>query len=214
MYGDVFGCGTASGPSLSAAHDRAVFEAAKQIAAQLQDTLKGQRKFTDQQLVDYIKEAATEFDTCPGGDGKTSLTVLLRLPQTLGHAEAITAFASRSSLPAKLRLSKIEVNQDGSAGDSGWAFDILVDGKLVTRLPARDYSDRPATRNVAMALDVPVELPKGSYWLVEIKGQRTKGDDTVVGAAAVVAGKPFQVPVANPVPEDGSFVFTVEFSKT
>ena len=214
MYGDVFGCGTASGPSLSAAHDRAVFEAAKDIATQLQNNLKGQRgKWTDQQLVDYIKQVATEFDSCPSATSKTSLTVLLRLPQTLGHADAITAFASRSSGPAKLTVSKIEVNQDGSAGDSGWAFDVLVDGKLVTRIPARDYSDRPATRNVAMSLQVPVDLPKGSYWLVEIKGQRTKSADTVVGAAAVVAGKPTQVAVANPVPEDGSFVFTVAFDK-
>lgn len=214
MYGDVFGCGTASGPSLSAAHDRAVFEAAKDIATQLQNNLKGQRaKWTDQQLVDYIKQVATEFDSCPSGSSKTTLTVLLRLPKTLGHEQAITAFASRSSGPAKLRLSKIEVNQDGSVGDSGWAFDILVDGKLVTRLPARDYSDRPATRNVAMALEVPVDLPKGSYWLIEIKGQRTKSDETVMGAAAVVAGKPTQVAVANPVAEDGSFVFTVAFDK-
>ena len=214
---DLIGCGTAAGSTLHDAHDRAVFAAAQSIATQLKSRVKV--KLTDQQLVDYVRRVATEFDSCPVSGRKTELAVLLRLPESLGREQAITAFASRSGLPARIKVPSVRVVEDGSTGDAGWSFDIMVDGRLVTRIPARNYSDRAATRIVnlsgADAIEVPVDMPKGSYWLVEIKGQRTKSSDTAIGAAAISdVNKPVEIAVANPVARNGSFVFTVSFAKS
>jgi hypothetical protein len=214
--GDVIGCGTAAGASLSQAHQGAVYQAAKSIAAQIAGRVK--TGLSDQQVVDYIRRSATEFDSCPAGGTKIEVSVLLRLPEFLAREEAIVAFASRSAAPAVLKVQTIGVVEDGSAGDTGWTFDIMVDGRLVTRVPARDYSDRPTTRLVSLTgrntVEVPVELPKGNYWLVEIRGKRTTNDDTAIGGAAVSgANKPVEIAVANPIARNGSFLFTVAFAK-
>jgi hypothetical protein len=214
---DIIGCGTAAGSSLHDAHDRAVFEAAKSIAAQLKNRIKV--TLTDQQLVDYVRRVATEYDSCPASGKRAEISVLLRLPDSFGREQAVKAFASRSGLPARLKVPSVRVIEDGSVGDTGWTFDILVDGRLVTRIPARDYSDRAATRIVNLtgsdAIEVPVEMPKANYWLVEIKGQRTKAADTAIGARAIGdVDRPVEIQVVNPETRNGSFVFTVSFAKS
>ena len=214
---DIIGCGIGAGSTLHDAHDRAVFDAAGKIAAQLKS--RNTAKLTDQQLVDYVRRVATEYDSCPTRGKQAEISVLLRLPESLGREQALTAFASRSGLPARIKVATLRVVADGSTGDTGWTFEILVDGRLVTRIPARDYSDRAATRTVnltgANAIEVPVAMPKGNYWLVEIKGQRTKSSVTAIGAAAISAfDKPIEIAVANPVATNGSFVFTVSFAKS
>jgi hypothetical protein len=214
---DIIGCGTAAGSSLQDAHDRAVYEAAKSIAAQLRSRMKV--TLTDQQLVDYVRRVATEYDSCPASGKKTEISVLLRLPDSFGRDQAVKAFASRSGLPARLKVPSLRVVEDGSAGDTAWTFDILVDGRLVTRIPAREYSDRAATRIVnlsgADAVEAPVEMPKSNYWLVEIKGRRTNAPDTAIGARAIGdINRPVEIPVTNPEIRNGSFVFTVSFAKS
>ena len=210
-------CATAAGTTLSDAHARAVTEASKTLASQLRVRMQSQTTLTTDQLVDFVQRFATEEGSCPGSGKTTELSVLLRLPDNLGYEGAITAFARRES-PARLRVPSIRVIEDGSPGDTGWTFDILVDGRVVTRLPARDYSDRATTRIVnlsgASAIEASVGLPKGSFWLVEIRGQRTRTSDTAIGGAAIGdVNKPVEIAVANPVAANGSFVFTVSFAK-
>jgi len=214
---ELIACATAAGATLSDAHTRAVAEASKTLASQLRRRMKSQTTVTADQLVDFVQRFGIEAGSCPGSGKTPQLSVLLSLPERLGYEEAITAFAKRES-PARLRVPSIRVIEDGSTGDAGWTFDILVDGRLVTRLPARDYSDRGATRIVnlsgANAIEASVGLPKGNFWLVEIKGQRTKSSDTAIGGAAIGnVGKPVEIAVANPVASNGSFVFTVSFAK-
>jgi hypothetical protein len=194
-----------------------VTEASKTLASQLRLRMQRQTTLTTDQLVDFVQRFATEEGSCPGSGKTTELSVLLRLPDRLGYEGAITAFAKRES-PARLRVPSIRVIEDGSAGDTGWTFDILVDGRVVTRLPARDYSDRAATRIVnlsgASAIEASVGLPKGSFWLVEIRGHRTRTNDTAIGGAAIGdVDKPIEIAVTNPVAANGSFVFTVSFAK-
>jgi hypothetical protein len=215
--GELTACATAAGTTLSDAHTRAVAEASKTLASQLRLRMKSQTTLTNDQLVDFVQRFATEEASCPGSGKAPELSVLLRLPDRLGYEGAITAFAKRES-PARLRIPSIRVIEDGSVGDTGWTFDVLVDGRLVTRLPARDYSDRAATRIVnlsgANAIEASVGLPKGSFWLVEIRGQRTKASDTAIGGAAIGdVNKPIEIAVANPVAANGSFMFTVSFAK-
>jgi hypothetical protein len=215
--GELIACATAAGKTLRDAHTRAVAEASKTLASQLRRRMTSQTTLTTDQLVDFVQRFATEEGSCPGSGKTIQLSVLLRLPERLGYEEAITAFAKRES-PARMRIPSIRVIEDGSAGDTGWTFDILVDGRLVTRLPARDYSDRDATRIVnlsgANAIEASVGLPKGSFWLVEVKGQRTTTSDTAIGGAAIgVVDKPVEIAVASPVARNGSFVFTVSFAK-
>ena len=215
--GELIACATAAGTTLRDAHTRAVTEASKTLASQLRRRMESQTTVTTDQLVDFVQRFATEEASCPGSGKTIQLSVLLRLPERLGYEGAITAFAKRES-QARLRIPSIRVIEDGSTGDAGWTFDILVDGRLVTRLPARDYSDRGATRIVnlsgANAIEASVGLPKSSFWLVEIKGQRTKTSDTAIGGAAIGdVDKPVEIAVANPVAGNGSFVFTVSFAK-
>ena len=214
---ELIACGTASGATLSDAHDRAVYEAAKNLAAQLNGRTK--TRLSEQQLVDYVRRVATELDSCPGKGKKTELSVVLRMPESLAREQAMSAFATGSSLPVRLKVTSIRVVHDGSTRDTGWTFDILVDGRLVTRIPARDYSDKPTSRTVTLtganAIEVPIDLPKGNYWLVEIKGQRTKAEDKAIGAAAVSGvDKPVEINVANPTAQNGSFVFTITIAKS
>jgi hypothetical protein len=215
--GELIACATAAGTTLRDAHTRAVTEASKTLASQLRRRIQSQTTVTTDQMVDFVQRFATEEASCPGSGKTIQLSVLLRLPERLGYEGAITAFAKRDS-QARLRIPTIRVVDDGSPGDTGWTFDILVDGRLVTRLPARDYSDRDATRIVnlsgANAVEASVGLPKGSFWLVEVKGQRTKTSETAIGGAAIgVVDKPVEIAVANPVAKNGSFVFTVSFAK-
>ena len=217
--GDLFACGTAAAASLKDAHELAVTEAAKEIASQLRNLNKGLGgNWSDRQLVDYVSRVATEFDSCPGRGPKPEIAVMLRLPESLAREQSIVAFGSRSKAPATVTVSSIKVIQDGSAGDTGWMFDVMVDGRLVTRIPARDYHDRPAASQVMLSganvIEAPVDLPKGSYWLVEIKGQRTKASDTAIGGAARRdVGGPVQEAGADGNAMNGSFVFTVSFAK-
>ena len=76
---DIIGCGIGAGATLHDAHDRAVFDAAGKIAAQLKS--RNTAKLTDQQLVDYVRRVATEYDSCPTRGKKAEISVLLRLPE-------------------------------------------------------------------------------------------------------------------------------------
>jgi hypothetical protein len=143
---------------------------------------------------------------------------MLRLPAGLTDPEALRAFAARSSLPLRLKVSSIKVVADGSAGDTGWRFDVFVDGRLVTKIGDRDYSDRPATQTVALigrdAVEAPVAAAKGNYWLVEIRGQRTKAGGTVSGGMAVSGlDQPVEIPVTGRDVTEGNFLFKVAFTR-
>ena len=217
--GELVACATASGSTLNEAHERAVTEASKTLASQLNGRMKTQSALSSVQLVEFARRFATEVDSCPGSGKSVQLSVLLRLPASLGNEQAILAYANRSGSSARLKVASIRAVADGSAGDTGWKFDILVDGRVVTQIPAREYRDNPAAQAVttlsgASAIEARVDLPKGSYWLVEIRGQRTNADVTAVGAAAVTGmDKPVNIAVASPIAKNGSFVFTIAFGK-
>ena len=217
--GELAACATASGSTLSEAHERAVTEAAKKLAAQLSGRMTTQRAPSSVQLVDFVRRFATEGESCPSSGKSIQLSVLLRLSESLANEQAIRAYGNRSASQARLKVTSIRAVADGSTGDTGWKFDVLVDGRVVAQIPARDYRDKPASQAVttlsgASAIEAPVDLPKGSYWLVEIRGQRTKADITAVGAAAVTGmDKPVDIAVASPVAVNGSFVFSVAFTR-
>jgi hypothetical protein len=214
VAGDLFACGTGAAKSPAEAHDLAVFDAAKSLVSRL-DRPKGVA-ITDQQLVDYVRRVATETDSCLVKGSQ--LSVMLRLPAGLTDPEALRAFAARAPLPLRLKVSSIKVVADGSAGDTGWRFDVFVDGRLVTKIGDRDYSDRPATQTVALigrdAVEAPVAAAKGNYWLVEIRGQRTKAGGTVTGGMAVSGlDQPVEIPVTGRDVTEGNFLFKVAFTR-
>ncbi len=226
--GYIYACGTAAGKSLAEAHGSALQEAAKGIASHLLGQMKNVKiALAEQDLVDYVRRVAVEFDSCPGPGGSASLSVILRFPEALGREQALTAFVSKpptsveptSQRQRRLTVSSIRVVADGSAGVTGWTFDIFVDGRTVASIPYREYSDRPAGRSTVTlsgpsAVQALFEIPQGQYWLLEIRGKRSFGDDTATGAAAInEIGKPIEIAVANRAPKDGSFVFTVTVAK-
>ncbi len=125
----------------------------------------------------------------------------------------------RTAANLQLQLDKVHVEWDGSGGASTWGFDVLLNGRPALQLPNRSYRDRRG----AVSDYVPdashrdagaVTLPGGQVARLEVRGKRSFGGDTAVGAATV-DGKGGVVTVIarnGQDPRKGSFVFS--FSAT
>lgn len=118
-----------------------------------------------------------------------------------------------SAAPARPKLDKIKVVEDGSVGATGWIFDIQVDGRTVMSLPRTDYDNSRAASDVVPNAShrwlAGVNVPPGQKVRIDVKGRRTSNSDTASGSATIGAGETATIPVRNGSdPKKGSFVFT------
>lgn len=154
------------------------------------------------------------------GSGWGSFDVIVTVQYTNGRATKATYFLDLNKTwpqaAMRVSLEKIHVNWDGSAGPSGWVFEVLADGKPLVSLPNTNYDD--GGRNgrgkdyLAAASRWPVGMfrtIKGRTVRLDVKGKRSSGNDVATGVAMLTAnGGPVTVTVANPKdPKKGSFVF-------
>ncbi len=109
-------------------------------------------------------------------------------------AAAASAPASAASTEPRrmlLRLDRVQVNDDGSAGSTDWTFEVSVDGDPLFSVPMPSLNDkpgeslaRPKDRDQASA---EVELPVGKNVELSVKGW--KKDGWLPGSSAEVSGK-------------------------
>ena len=223
LNSDILSCASATGNTLSEAHEAATMKAAADIAATMaRSTNKPSFPASSRDVIQYVRRTAEEFDSCPESGKDNTVWVVLRLSQTFRKEQAQTAFVSswtkgEPTEQVKLSLSSIKTLQDGSSGPTDWSFDVLVDGKVVTQIPSHDYTDRTPDQTVTFgpgAVTAAIDVPKDRFWVLEIRGKRKIGGDTAVGAAAVNdVGSAVQIPVTNKNINNGSFVFSVNLSK-
>jgi len=118
-----------------------------------------------------------------------------------------------SAAAARPRLDKIRVVEDGSAGTTGWTFDIQVDGRTVMSLPRTNYDNSRAASDVVPDAShrwlAGVNVAPGQKVRIDVKGRRTSSSDTASGSATIGSGETATIPVRNGSdPKKGSFVFT------
>jgi hypothetical protein len=184
-----FFCGQGTAESLSEARARATEDAVRQAVQSLQrSSQRGAASPTGESLTAYIRSVASEVDACPiGGSSRVSIYVLLRIPAMLTTQKAQEAFAApaKARRGLRLKLDKIRVVEDGSAGPTGWTFEVRAGGKSFT-LPHRNYTDRPnqneyaLTAGDAAAMDLDAEGRAPTT--IEVSGRRSSGGDTAVGS--------------------------------
>ena len=111
----------------------------------------------------------------------------------------------------RLRLLVITALEDGSAGSTGWTFQIYGDGRPLFFLPKFDYDDDSIISKSY--------LPKQQVAMLEVKdtiditidGQRTFGNDGAHGQAHISrTSESVNISVKAPDPKDGSFQFRFE----
>jgi len=74
----------------------------------------------------------------------TSVTVISPGGFGQGHFELGFVFADEvvaGRQGTNLKLRSLEVHEDGSIGETEWAFDVFADGRRVIHVPSRGYSD-------------------------------------------------------------------------
>jgi len=224
--GFTYACGTASAGSFTEAHDQAVHHASRQIAANLASPVQSTGADRADALVGYVRRVSTEIESCPEPGRAMAVSVLIRFPQSFATQAAMAAFVSKLDSPAtdsgrvplRLRVDQIRVEDDGSSGATGWVFDIFVDRQLVKRLPNFEYDDRLATRVLTFSgtrsISADVELPAGRYWMVEVRGKRSFGNDVADGAVALTGvGSSAEIQVRHKNPKEGAFVFKVSVDR-
>jgi hypothetical protein len=107
---------------------------------------------------------------------------------TTQKAQEAFAAPAKARRVLRLKLDKIRVVEDGSAGPTGWTFEVRAGGKSFT-LPNRNYTDRPnqneyaltAGDGAAMELDAEGKAPA----IIEVSGRRSSGGDTAVGSRPI-----------------------------
>ena len=90
-----------------------------------------------------------------------------------------------------LRLDRVQVDNDGSAGDTDWTFQVSVDGDPLFSLAMPSLSDKPG-ENLARPADAEqasgeVLLPAGQNVALTVNGWRKKG--WLPGSRAEVTGR-------------------------
>lgn len=90
-----------------------------------------------------------------------------------------------------LRLDRVQVNDDGSAGSTDWTFEVSVDGDPLFSVPMPSLNDKPG-ESLARPKDreqasAEVELPANKNVPLSVKGW--KKDGWLPGSSAEVSGK-------------------------
>jgi len=160
-----------------------------------------------------------QFEVNRSGWG--SFDVLITVHYTDGREEKLSYFLDlKKPWPpqtVRLSLDRIHVDWDGSAGPTGWIFDVFADGKPVVQLPSTKYDDGGAARRgkdyVAAGSHWPeATFPtvKGHTVQIDVKGHRSFGfgGEVAEGSATLTADGAVTVNVTNANDrKKGSFVF-------
>lgn len=106
-------------------------------------------------------------------------------------APATDKIASIQPQRMVLRLDRVQVDNDGSAGDTDWTFQVSVDGDPLFSLAMPSLSDRPG-ENLARPEDAQdasgeVLLPAGKSVALNVNGWRKRG--WLPGSRAEVTGQ-------------------------
>jgi hypothetical protein len=99
--------------------------------------------------------------------------------------------ASNKPQPMLLRLDRIQVDNDGSAGSTDWTFQVSVGGEPLFSVPMPELNDKPGKNLVrlteAQDASVEVKLPPGKNVALAVNGWKKKG--WLPGDAAEVSGE-------------------------
>lgn len=116
-------------------------------------------------------------------------------PAAVISAPAAAASESKPSEPAEptrvmLRLDRVQVDNDGSAGSTDWTFQVRADGEPLFSVPMPSLSDKPG-ENLARPADrddasAEVELPAGKSVALTVSGWK-KG--LLPGSRSEMTGK-------------------------
>lgn len=106
-------------------------------------------------------------------------------------AAAADKAASQQPQRLLLRLDRVQVDNDGSAGSTDWTIQVNVDGDPLFSLPMPSLSDKPG-ENLARPANAEeasgeVLLPAGKSVALTVKGWRKKG--WLPGSLAEVTGQ-------------------------
>jgi hypothetical protein len=158
--------------------------------------------------------------------GWGGFTIVITIHYVDGHVAKTSYFldlqkswpaVTTASKPLQLKLDRIVANQDGSAGSTGWVFDVLLDGRKLLHLPNRSYDDgleRSKKGNTygpdgASWVVGPVRIGSGQSTRIDVIGERSSGHDKATGTATLPAnGGALAVNVVNAADrKKGSFTF-------
>lgn len=111
-------------------------------------------------------------------------------PASTPVIEAPQAAAPTAPRVMLIRLDRLQVDNDGSAGSTNWTFQVSADEKPLFSVPMPSLSDKPG-RNLVRAADaaaVSAEVELSSSKNIEVSAKGWK-DGWLPGARAEVSGK-------------------------
>jgi hypothetical protein len=116
-------------------------------------------------------------------------------PAVASPAQAAQATAPTAPRTLRLRLDKVQVDDDGSVGSTDWTFQVSVDGEPSFSVPMPSLSDKPG-ENLARPAEgqdasVEIEMPAGKGVAVSVNGWK-KG--FLGGARGEVSGEGWLTP--------------------
>jgi hypothetical protein len=131
------------------------------------------------------------------------------------NSPSAPSLAAISTEPRRLllRLDRIQVEDDGSAGSTDWTFQVSADGEPLFSVPMPSLNDKPG-QNLARPADrdqasAEVDLPAGSRVALSVKGWKQGwlpgSRAEVTGESALGAGKTV-VTVQTDAPKGPRFV--------
>jgi hypothetical protein len=129
------------------------------------------------------------------------------------------AAGARAATQLALRLDRIHVDVDGSAGATGWIFSVEAAGRPLFSMPKRDFDDHPGRNNyIPTAADQAagvIHVSDNGPIPIVVRGKRSFGTDTATGTGTVTAnGGTLQVRVRQTANTTGGGAFVFTFTAT
>jgi hypothetical protein len=147
------------------------------------------------------------------GDSRTASAAASPAPSA--PAAAASPAAPKAPKVVRLRLDRVQVDDDGSVGSTDWTFQVSIDGEPSFSVPMPSLSDKPG-QNLArpaqgQEASVDVELPAGKSVAVTVNGWKkgllggARGEVTGTGWLTTGFGKT-AITVASDQPKGPHFV--------
>lgn len=128
---------------------------------------------------------------------------------------AVSRNTPASSSATTLRLVRIDVKQDGSAGDTDWEFQCTANGKVVFDWKKRTFNDKaPHNRVIIQTGEAKIELQQAGDLQIVITGNQVGTSKQATGKGVLSGDGQVEVPVRAEKEGDGSFVFVFERAGT
>jgi hypothetical protein len=113
-------------------------------------------------------------------------------PATPAPAPDAVAAAPVGPRVLRLRLDRVQVDDDGSVGDTDWTFQVFADERPLFTVPMAALSDKPG-ENLARPADAEqassdVEVPRDRNVSIVVKGWKKR---LLPGAPAEIEGRAF-----------------------